>query len=80
MSARAGQGPLGSAAGAPPWSELLCPVTFSSCVQLIRCRVPRERVTGFPQGSDLSDGWGKPGSRSLLGIGKSVVEMTNTEI
>lgn len=42
--------------------------------------MPRERVTGFPQGSDLSDGWGKPGSRSLLGIGKSVVEMTNTEI
>ena len=80
VSARAGQGALESAAGASPWNELLCPATFSSCVQLIRCRGPRERVMGFLQGSDLSDGWGKQGSRGLLGIGKSVAEMTNMEI
>lgn len=80
MSTRVGQGALGSAAGASPWNELLCPATFSSCVQLIRCRGPREQVTGFLQGSDLSDGWGIPGSRSLSGIGKSIVETTNMEV
>ena len=57
------------AAGTSAWNELLCPVTSSTCVKLLRGRAPRERVVGFLQGWDLSHSWGKQGSRSLLGIG-----------
>lgn len=71
---------LRPAAGTPAWNKLLCPVTFFTCVQLLRCRAPRERAMGFLQGWDLSHGWGKKGSRSLLGVGQSLAEMTNTKM
>lgn len=73
---RAG-GPQRPAAGAFPGNELFRPVTFSSHAQLLRCRGRKEQVAGFIQGWDLSDGWGKQGSRSLLGIGKNVAKMAN---
>lgn len=61
-------------------SGMNCPVTLSSHVQLLRCRGQREQAMGFMQGWDLSDGWGRQGSRSLLGTGESVAEMTSIRI
>ena len=47
---------LRPAAGTSAWNELLCPVTFSICVQLLRCRAPTEWAMRFLQGWDLSCG------------------------
>lgn len=47
---------------------------ISSHAQLLRCRGRREQVVGLTQGWDVSGGWGKQGSRSLLGIARMLLK------